>query len=232
MPRRACHAPLLLLTLALLGCSELHGTVPPGDAGGQPQRPVDTDASASDGGGGGDDGSASDATTDATSDATGDATTDAGIVGPGPLGALPSGYCCASDADCRSRQCVTFGSGGAMCVDGCHSDRACQGVLPNLRCGLALNRCEPVTPDAACVPADQFRLGTLPTGSCCAATNDSRSGTECLGGRCVAFGPETNPFFCTQVCVRHDDCPAPLFCVDVGGAAMICGRGNEAYTCK
>src|SRR5579883_2022190 len=39
--------------------------------------------------------------------------------GPGPWGALPTGYCCTSNDDCRHRNCIDTGGGIKMCSDDC-----------------------------------------------------------------------------------------------------------------
>src|SRR6184192_1839215 len=43
--------------------------------------------------------------------------------GPGPLGALPAGFCCTSNQQCRSRSCI----GNGYCSDQCRGDNDCTG---------------------------------------------------------------------------------------------------------
>src|SRR5256885_6272998 len=43
------------------------------------------------------------------------------MTGPGPLGALPAGFCCGSGAECRSRLCDVDGAGHRFCIESCLS---------------------------------------------------------------------------------------------------------------
>src|SRR5258706_12926431 len=58
----------------------------------------------------------------------GDLSASGGGPGPGPWGALPTGYCCASKNDCRERNCQSFG-----CSDSCFTDDGCN-TRPGYHC--------------------------------------------------------------------------------------------------
>lgn len=146
--------------------------------------------------------------------------------GPGQFGALPSGYCCATNADCRYRNCKTFGP-IKMCSDPCDSNDGCNSA-PGLTCNNGNMACEPATA-LGCVPAAQWQLGTKQLGDCCVATHDGHAGQECVGNRCVAFGPVSNPYICTNACSKPSDCPGAYMC----SIDQFCVPSNTtSYTCK
>jgi len=148
-----------------------------------------------------------------------------GATGPGPYGALPTGYCCTKNEDCRYRQCTSFG-GVMMCSDPCDSNDGCN-TAPNMQCNTTTTNCEPIgTP--SCIPADQWQLGTKTLGACCVATHDGHAGQECVGNRCVSFGDVSNPFICTQACSRPSDCPGNYMC----SADQFCIPLATTYTCQ
>ncbi len=124
-------------------------------------------------------------------------------MGPGPYGALPSGYCCESDQDCRRRMCMDF-DGVKMCSDNCRFDSLCL-ASPEMRCDTVLEQCVPVG-KPSCISATQWVLGTKSTGDCCVG-----DGAECRGGLCWSFQEDENPFMCTQAC-DEDDCPPGFSC--------------------
>jgi hypothetical protein len=130
--------------------------------------------------------------------------------GPGPHGALPSGYCCTSNEQCRYRTCAEFG-GVKMCADECWGDNGACNTAPNMVCNTTSEHCEPSGPPT-CIPADQYTLGASAIGSCCVATGDGHAGEECEGNRCEAFGDVSNPFICTQPCDAPKDCPPKYEC--------------------
>lgn len=157
-----------------------------------------------------------------------------GGTGPGPWGALPTGYCCTGDEQCRYRRCVDSG-GGRMCADECHSDDPCQGGLPGFHCvGASTGKAGLCLPQSAantsCVPADQFKYGKKKLGGCCVATHDGRAGAECEGNHCGAFGELSNPFICTHVCAKAADCPGNYICTPVAHYS-ICAPLAKTYTC-
>jgi hypothetical protein len=163
---------------------------------------------------------------------------DAGSVayGAGPEGALPSGYCCTSDEDCRNRYCVDLGGGNKMCEDECDgSQSACQGLLPGFTCtwddAMVDGFCEPMSPTTQCVPADQYQHGTKPDGACCSATGDATSGQECLSGNCGAFGDQSNPYICNLACDATRTCPGTALCSNVG-VYSVCAPLANMYTCQ
>lgn len=153
--------------------------------------------------------------------------------GPGPHGALPSGYCCTTNADCRYRSCVDFG-GSKMCADECMSQDSCDGNLANLICvgagQFTPGACQPKTPGTACVPAAQFTYGSKQLGQCCTPTWNGANGNECEGGHCGQTG--NDPFMCTQACSKAGDCPGDFFCSPVSNGYSLCIPGASALTCK
>lgn len=154
--------------------------------------------------------------------------------GPGAFGALPSGYCCTKNDDCRYRNCATI-SGVAMCADPCETNDGCN-IKPGYTCVGAnaqeTGRCEPTTPGAACIPASSFPLGTKKLGQCCTATHDANAGLECEGGHCGAFGDISNPYICTNVCSKPADCAGNYLCSPVSSAYSICVALAATYTCN
>src|SRR4051812_11295091 len=137
-----------------------------------------------------------------------------GETGKGPLGALPAGYCCASDEDCRSRACVHINGATSptMCTDECDHDSSCSAWGGALKCQSGGGYCLAVDPTTfTCLDPSTFVHGTKATGSCCSSGFD-KAGEECLGGICNATGPESNPFFCTQGCGGATGCPPGFTC--------------------
>ncbi|MBX3212724.1 MAG: hypothetical protein KF850_11870 [Labilithrix sp.] len=154
--------------------------------------------------------------------------------GPGPYGALPSGYCCDDDGDCRSRRCEDLG-GGKVCRDSCRSDSTCR-RSPELEwtCDNGGTPGAPgfCKPDGAftCIPAAEFELGTRAAGECCTATGDGFAGLECVGGSCVAIGE--SPFICNHRCLQPKDCPSGFVCQQITDDRKECIPANRPYTCK
>jgi hypothetical protein len=159
-----------------------------------------------------------------------------GETGPGPRGALPSGYCCTSDAECRFRNCATIG-GTKMCADVCSSagTSGCDGDLPGFTCvgasASADGQCEPTSTTAACVPASKFVHGTKKLGACCTALHTGKNGNECEGGHCSSFGNINNPYICVNACASAADCPGNYACSDTGSGYSICLMLSDPYTC-
>lgn len=154
--------------------------------------------------------------------------------GAGPYGALPSGYCCTDDADCRNRRCEDLG-GGKMCLDACRANRVCQrppelswtcdtGGVPR---GDGV--CKP-SGAFTCIPAAKYELGSRVAGDCCTVTGDGWAGLECSGGRCVALGD--SPFVCTHTCVTPKDCPSGFICASLDETRKDCVPANQPYTCR
>jgi hypothetical protein len=152
--------------------------------------------------------------------------------GPGPHGALPSGYCCTANAECRDRNCVDFG-GVRMCADECRAPEACQGRLSGLRCvipdGGFYGRCEPAQAGTACVPASQFEYGPKKLGQCCDQTFDGRNGWQCEGNRCGQF--DNDPPMCTHTCDVPADCPGGYMCAPVADGYKICAPLSTPKPC-
>lgn len=154
---------------------------------------------------------------DAASDsATPDTSPDAG----GPLGTLPTGYCCTSDEQCRFRRCVAVGNGDKACVDQCdqrHYNSAffelqdlCAGPQIQFECPEGSNvYCQP-PPGFRCIPSNDFHVGTRTTGDCCSDTGDTTTGQECEANLCLASGAD--PWFCTRRCQTSGDCPKNFIC--------------------
>jgi hypothetical protein len=156
--------------------------------------------------------------------------------GAGPEGALPSGYCCTSNEDCRNRYCVDLGGGNKMCEDECDgSQSACDGLLAGFTCtwddAMVDGFCEPMSPTTQCVPADQYQHGTKPDGACCSATGNATSGQECLSGNCGAFGDQSNPYICNLACDATHTCPGTAQCANVG-VYSVCAPLANMYTCQ
>jgi hypothetical protein len=176
------------------------------------------------------------ATADAGSDAQAlDAAAEVGSgrTGPGPHGALSSGFCCTSNAECRDRDCVDFGGGVRMCADACRAPEACQGRLSGLACvipdGGFEGRCEPVASGTACVPASQFEYGPKKLGQCCDQTFDGRNGWQCEGNRCGQFGAD--PPMCTHTCDVPADCPGGYMCAPVADNYKVCAPLSTPKPC-
>jgi hypothetical protein len=149
--------------------------------------------------------------------------------GPGTWGALPNGFCCTADAECRYRRCIDFG-GGKMCSDHCSSNDSCKGAVAGFTCNTTTERCEPTTPTLACRPAAEFSYGSKTLGHCCTTTHDGWSGRECEGNRCDGFGDDTNPYICTHVCRSQSDCPGSFRC-GFADDATICWPEATTYSC-
>jgi hypothetical protein len=173
--------------------------------------------------GGADSGSESSSPLDASGDVatTVDARSDAklpidGPNGPGPLGALPSGYCCTGDDECRFRKCVDLG-GGKMCLDKCSASRpaVCRRATVDFACSTlgAEEYCQPAG-SFACLDPATFVRGTKTTGGCCTDTGDGNTGSECEANLCLQIG--MNPWFCTRRCDGDPDCPSDHRCTPVG----------------
>jgi hypothetical protein len=157
--------------------------------------------------------------------------------GPGPYGALPSGYCCNSDDECRGRHCADVG-GQKMCLDGCYEIESCQGKgLPSgFTCDGSRSEkgwCQPPS-GFTCLAANTFVTGTKPAGSCCTATGNGVSGLECAGGHCDWFkrsqDPDYDPpFFCTNWCDVPADCGKGMVCeLQINK----CVPANEPFVCE
>lgn len=227
---RPLRAPLTATALAfgvLAACGELKTATPvDGDADGGPSA-----SSSGDGGGNGSSGSSGTSGELPDDQAKKDP---APGFGPGPYGALPSGYCCDHDSECRSRRCEDLG-GGKMCRDSCRSNSTCQRppelvwTCDNGGTPGADGFCKP---DGAftCIPAAEFELGTRIAGECCTATGDGFAGLECVGGSCVAIGD--SPFICNHRCEQPKDCPSGFVCQPITNDRKECIPANRPYTCK
>jgi hypothetical protein len=147
--------------------------------------------------------------------------------GPGDFGALPSGYCCTDDSECRYRHCADVG-GQRMCLDQCRHDPICRRHDVMFTCdspnGFDAGWCQPPS-GFTCRPAAQFERGTRETGECCARTGDGRAGEECESNRCIALND--GPYFCTNHCTSSTECPSGYVC----GPLDSCTPANRPYTC-
>lgn len=159
-----------------------------------------------------------------------DLATPLGGTGPGRWGSLPTGYCCAGDADCRDRACVT-GAKGRFCVDTCYSDEACVGRVKPFHCDMKTNQCVPNDANFACVPAAEFPTGGKKLGTCCTATHDGNAGNECEGGHCSSFATDGNPYICVNACTSDAQCPGAYLCTVTGDGYKICFPDGDPYTC-
>jgi hypothetical protein len=150
------------------------------------------------------------------------------MTGPGPLGALPAGFCCGSGAECRSRQCDVDGAGHKICIESCISSATCTEFSMGYFCDATVQRCRPKTYAYICTPTTQFVLGHKPTGACCDA-GAAHPGEECLGGWCVPATPGGNPAYCTQGCRADVDCPADYACDQ---PSAQCHHVSTVYSCQ
>ena len=155
--------------------------------------------------------------------------------GAGRSGALPSGYCCVANEQCRYRNCAFIGT-QRMCTDECSGDDMCAGGLSNFHCVGATQfqrgRCEPRENSFKCVPKEQFTRGTKGLGACCTATHNGAAGLECEGGHCGAFGGTANPYICINGCSGAPDCPGNYACLSVDNGRRICVPLADPYTCN
>jgi hypothetical protein len=152
-----------------------------------------------------------------------------GGTGPGPLGALPAGFCCNSDADCRSRNCAGQLDPVHYCTDECDHDSICSAWGGAFKCDVSgTGMCVTTTSPATCLDPALYHYGTKPIGACCQSGFD-KAGQECQGGLCNATGPAANPFYCTQGCDRNTPCPAPYTC----NSASFCSLPDPSapYSC-
>jgi hypothetical protein len=152
--------------------------------------------------------------------------------GPGRFGALPSGFCCTDDSQCRYRHCNAIG-GIRLCADDCFNSATCKGGAVDFVCAIPdggeRGLCVPPAGlSPLCVPQDQFRIGTHVTGDCCSQAFDGRAGWECEGALCTST--DRNPYVCTNYCVDGNDCPGAFECVPVSDYKM-CVPVASSYTC-
>jgi hypothetical protein len=205
------------------------------------QAPAGSDAGASSGasGSGGSGSSASSASSSggsSTSSSSSGGSSSSGASGsggpgPGPFGALPNGYCCTTNDDCRFRNCADTPS-GKMCIESCQTADGCLQRAGAFTCvgGTFNGKCTPAA-GITCIPANQFDRGAKDLGSCCTATHDANAGLECQGGHCASFGDVKNPYLCTQVCKKPADCPGAYDCLNAGDY-NICVPSAPTYACK
>ena len=202
-----------------------------------------TSADPADGGGGGGPPTADGGGADATSP-PGDAGRD--VVpgfpddhGPGIYGALPSGYCCTKDAECKGRHCADTG-GGKMCLDFCIGASDCDVPKTPFACeiptGDTLKRCVPPA-GVACVPAAEYVRGKKAFGACCADLPGQAGGADCASHVCGSFG-DGMPYVCTSHCTGQADCPSDFKCELSGGASWVptclplAVYSGGSYTCS
>jgi len=156
-----------------------------------------------------------------------------GGTGPGATGALPSGYCCTDDSQCRDRKCMASASGARMCMDACRSQSTCVRRDVTFTCDAGDigddGLCQPPL-GFQCIPQSRFQRGTRQVGECCQATGDGNAGEECDGNKCIAINKDgqNSPFVCTHRCELTKDCPSGTVC----GPLKTCDPANLPYTCK
>jgi hypothetical protein len=143
--------------------------------------------------------------------------------GPGLLGALPSGYCCTVDTECRNRFCdFNSQSNKPFCRDSCLKDDQCMHYTPGWTCNTMADVCESPQVFTNCIDAQSFRAGPRPIGACCSDVN----GSECLGGNCILTGSANGKSYCTQGCDVDKDCPPNYGCFTIQA-----GRAYDDHTC-
>lgn len=213
-----------------VACADLKTADPTNGAGG------DGGASSSGTTSGGENGSSGTGTSSSGTASSSGTPLGPGGTGPGPYGALPFGYCCTDNSECRNRNCAQVGS-QKMCLDDCRSIETCQGKgLPaDFTCDGSQAEpgwCQPPS-GFQCVAASKFVTGTKPTGSCCSPTGNGLSGTECAGGHCDWYKASQDPnydppFFCTNPCEVPADCGKGMKCLFEIGK---CVPANEPFVC-
>ena len=232
--------PAVAFVLALAGAASLGAAAAScsdfkeGDTGTADAASGADGADGSDGArGAGDDAAASGGDDGGTSG--GDAASAPDGTGPGPFGALPTGYCCTSDLQCRDRLCITFGL-TRMCADRCTGDQTCSGATSgSFHCvgttAAQDGHCEPTASPFQCFPANDFHYGTKQLGQCCAEMSDGRSGLDCIGGHCGTFG-SGNPWICGNACANPSQCSNGFTC-QAGDDYSICiPPTSDPYTCN
>ena len=210
----ARFAQLVVFGLFAVGCESLIG------ANFDPDIRATRDA-----GVGGDSSSSADGGTDASSGAT----------GPGPDGALPSGYCCTSDDECRYRHCVQ-GNGTKFCSDTCVKTVDCQISDSTFTCegaaAFSSGWCQPPASFTTCVPANRFTRGTRPLGACCTPENGPELGLDCQSAICASTND--GPSVCSRVCKSSAECLATQECRQLIDNAQTkgCFPLPSSYTCQ
>ena len=176
-----------------------------------------------------------DAGFDATSSDGSDADTPDGLVGPGPYGALATGYCCTNDEQCRHRHCLPSAY-GRMCFDECSAQNQpfCDRPFLDFRCDLQQppysQTCIPQEgAPFTCLPPAQFVRGAKAAGECCAARPDNLHGQECASNLCMQ--KRDGPWACTRICEAGVDCPTDWSCISQIYWS-ICVPNGLTYTCK
>jgi hypothetical protein len=155
-----------------------------------------------------------------------------GGFGPGPLGALPAGYCCSDAHQCRGRLCNSDGGGAHYCSQTCMLDAECTDFGAPMRCDRGSSTCVFTSTPYTCLDPQSYAYGGKPLGSCC-ASGFPTAGQACLGGLCFATGNDVNPYYCTQGCVDSGECPPGYGC-----HASFCWKEqsfldpNYVYTCQ
>ncbi|HZS41032.1 MAG TPA: hypothetical protein VFF06_29590 [Polyangia bacterium] len=200
----------LVACVAFAGCG-FRGTAPPDDA----SAPLDL-------------------TTAGDGASAGDFAMPMGGSGPGPLGALPTGYCCSASEQCRSRQCINLGSGPYYCADVCTDATPCSGFSTQYQCDTAIDTCTPVNDPYTCIDGATYQHGGKPNGACCSGKMP-QSGEECLGGLCLQTGDASNPYYCSQGCNDLTPCPTGYTCKPFGITTKNpgqCWLTATTYTCQ
>src|SRR5262245_52418626 len=121
----------------------------------------------------------------------------------------PFGEECATDADCESLECATYGS---ICTKSCTYDKDCGGSY--------VCRAKDVGSGNQCSkPA-----GAAPNAAC-------NSSQECQHGICLKKEGETDaPGVCSKYCEAVGDCPGGMKICDAisGGTIKMCIPGDES----
>lgn len=153
--------------------------------------------------------------------------------GPGPLGALPTGYCCTDDSQCRYRHCNDTPA-GKMCQDDCRGTGLCGRTEAMFTCDAPdmfdFGVCQPPA-GFTCLDPNKFVRGTREDGECCDGDTFTDNADECQGGHCISYtinDQPDNPFVCSQYCASTKDCPSGMNCSELNE----CEPGNTPYTCK
>jgi hypothetical protein len=141
--------------------------------------------------------------------------------GPGIYGALPSGYCCTKDAECKDRHCADPG-GGKRCMDSCLDTSFCNVPGTPYECKATTaeepKRCTPPA-GVQCLPQADFVRGKKKTGDCCVFGEGQTAGAECASHVCGNFGD--GPDICMNHCVTQADCLDGYKCELSGGSSYV-----------
>ena len=119
---------------------------------------------------------------------------------------------CANGTECASGVCAGGAGTGYICVELCETDADCPDGYT----------CYPLQGGGgACFPSQGAGNGTKEIGEECS------SNEECASGICLSLG---GPYFCTENCAAHTDCPCGMKCTATNGG-NYCEGGAPKVSC-